>query len=115
MVDGIILDRMDSRKYPVCVSMPSALAARDLFAGVPGSPGHLLFTYLARSAVVATGMVLAGKRKNVARDALAGTAVIEDNPDAAERYFLVSPRNDSALFEQMVGCNRQIFPLVGVR
>lgn len=62
---------------PVCASMPSATAARDFMAGVPGSVPHLLVSYAGRAAIVAAGMYAAGKREHLARDAAAGAALIE--------------------------------------
>lgn len=44
---------------------------------VPGSFRHLLISYLGRTAIVSLGMMAAGKRKHVLRDAAAGAAMIE--------------------------------------
>src|SRR5262245_39887498 len=62
---------------PVCAEMPSALAARDFMNGQPGSFWRLVGSYLGRTAIVAGGMHLAGRRDNLWRDSFAGTAVIE--------------------------------------
>lgn len=53
------------------VQLPSieAIQRRDLFG--------MIATYILRSAIVGTGMVVAGFRDNVVRNALAGGAVIE--------------------------------------
>lgn len=61
----------------VCVTMPSAAAARDFVIGAPNSLGPLLLSYAGRTAVVAAGMAAAGKRDHLWRDAFAGTAVVE--------------------------------------
>ena len=52
-------------------SLPSGDAAES------GNISAILVTYFARSAMVASGLYLAGYRKNIARNALAGTAAIE--------------------------------------
>ena len=46
-------------------------------AAISGNLSAILVTYFARSAMVASGLYLAGYRKNIARNALAGTAAIE--------------------------------------
>lgn len=52
-------------------SLPSGDAAES------GNIPAILVTYFTRSAMVASGLYLAGYRKNLARNALAGTAAIE--------------------------------------
>jgi len=52
-------------------SLPSGEVA------VKGDVGGILGTYFARSAIVGTGLWLAGDRKNLIRNTLAGTAMIQ--------------------------------------
>jgi len=58
---------------------------------------HLLSSYVTRSLIVGLGMVAAGKRTHVVRDALAGTAVIEA---VILAYFYAKPRSSAELHTQ---------------
>jgi hypothetical protein len=52
-------------------TLPSATAAAS------ADPAAIVFTYLARSVMVYTGLMLAGYKQHALRNALAGTAAIE--------------------------------------
>ena len=69
-VQAFVVSYTASRRPSACPTLPSAEAATQGF-------GPILVTYLLRSSMVASGLFLAGERKNVVRNALAGTAAIE--------------------------------------
>jgi len=60
-----------------CPSLPSSTAALDLLSGKPGGLLGVVGSTLARACLVGVGMWVAGARKDVVRNALAGALSIE--------------------------------------
>lgn len=57
--------------------LPSGESAKDLLAGKEGALPRLVAHWVARSGLIGLGMYLAGQRKELAKQALFGGAVIE--------------------------------------
>ncbi len=57
--------------------LPSYKTACDLYEGDPAAVWKVGLGFLTRAAVIGLGIAIAGRRKNVARDALAGSAAVE--------------------------------------
>ena len=60
-----------------CAALPSGQAAYDLVSGDWSAIVPVIGTYAARAALVGVGMAVAGERKHLVRNALAGAAAIE--------------------------------------
>lgn len=57
--------------------LPSQQAAADLLAGKPGAAFQVAGTMLGRALLIGAGLYIAGERKNLERNALAGAVAIE--------------------------------------
>lgn len=57
--------------------LPSQVAAARLVRGEPGALVQVAFSVLSRTALIATGIQLAGERERVWRYALAGALAVE--------------------------------------
>lgn len=57
--------------------LPSAASAEAFLNGEPGGTRDLILCWLGRSALIGTGMAVAGSKKNVVPQALAGGTIIE--------------------------------------
>jgi hypothetical protein len=57
--------------------LPSSQSAEALVNGQAGSLNTVILHWLGRSAIIGLGMIAAGERKNVMKQAMAGGAAIE--------------------------------------
>lgn len=62
---------------PVCPALPSGTSAYKLMSGDPGGLLGVVGHTLGRSVLVGTGMAVAGERKHLVRNAVAGALGIE--------------------------------------
>jgi hypothetical protein len=64
-------------RAPTCAALPSGQAAYNLVSGDWSALLPVAGTMLARSALIGAGMALAGERKHLVRNAVAGGAAVE--------------------------------------
>lgn len=57
--------------------LPSQQAVTDLLAGKPGALFQVVGTTLGRACLIGAGLYVAGERRNLERNALAGALAIE--------------------------------------
>ena len=62
---------------PRCAALPSGQAAFDLVSGDRSCLLPVIGTTLARSALIGVGMAVAGERKHLVRNAVAGAVAVE--------------------------------------
>lgn len=60
-----------------CTALPSGQATADLVAGDVDAVGRVALCTLGRAVLLGAGMLVAGKRENLVRDAIAGAVGIE--------------------------------------